>query len=316
MTQMHRRGFLLSSASVVAVATLKPWPGYGQRTSPPAEPAPASTAPVPKKYQAKAPRTQPIGPEAFQSSHDTVLRWLGGAGFLINSRGTTLMIDPVLEGYDMKVMIEEPILPKQVPHLDAVLVTHSDTDHWSVQTCKDLSPACKSYASTKYVATLMDKQQLPAKGYDIGETFKVGRVSVRLLPADHAWQNSVPQMKQRHFEPQDACGFLIDTPDGSIWATGDSKLIPEQLTMPQMDAILFHFSEDAQFHFGLEDTVKIANAYPHTPLILGHWGTVDAPDFAPFNGDPQHLIARVVNPKRIKVLAPGQPFRLKRLENA
>ena len=302
---MNRRGFVRAGAAATATALLRSV-SRGQDAGP-------VTPAGPKKYQAKAPTTQPFGAEAFGPSHNTVMRWLGGAGFLINSRGTTLMIDPLLEGFDMKVMIEEPILPRQVPHLDAVLVTHSDTDHWSVQTCKDLAPVCHAYASTQYVSTLMEKEGLPAKGYDIGETLKVGKTTVRLLPADHDWQNSFPQMKLRHFDKKDACGFWIETPDGTIWATGDSGLLPEQLTMPQMDAILFDYSEDAQFHFGLESTVKIANAYPHTPLLLGHWGTVDAPDFAPFNADPQHLIERVQNPKRIQVLAPGQPFRLTRL---
>ena len=51
------------------------------------------------------------------------------AGFLINSRGTTLMIDPLLGGFDMPIMIEMPVATADVPHLDAVLVTHSDNDH-------------------------------------------------------------------------------------------------------------------------------------------------------------------------------------------
>ena len=45
-------------------------------------------------------------------------------------------------------------------------------------------------------------------------------------------------MKLRHFEKRDACGFWIETPNGTFWAAGDSKLLPEELTMPQMDAIL------------------------------------------------------------------------------
>jgi hypothetical protein len=81
--------------------------------------------------------------------------------------------------------------------------------------------------------------------------------------------------------------------------------MPQQVQMPQMDAILFDYSEDSQFHFGLEGSVKLANAYPHTPLLLGHWGTADAPDFTPSNGDPKKLIALVNNPERIHVLAPG-----------
>lgn len=38
--------------------------------------------------QAKAPETKPFGKEAFTSSDGTVIRWLGNAGALINSRAT------------------------------------------------------------------------------------------------------------------------------------------------------------------------------------------------------------------------------------
>src|SRR6476660_6918665 len=72
-----------------------------------------------KKYQATAPPTQPFGKEAFAPAKNTTIRWLGMAGFLVNSRGTTLMIDPLLEGYDMPTLRSFPIQPKEVPHLDA-----------------------------------------------------------------------------------------------------------------------------------------------------------------------------------------------------
>ena len=81
--------------------------------------------------QAVAPPTQPFGAEAFEASDRTVLRWLGMAGWLVNARGTTLMIDPLLSGFDMPIMIEMPLAAGDVPHLDAVLVTHSDNDHFS-----------------------------------------------------------------------------------------------------------------------------------------------------------------------------------------
>ena len=77
------------------------------------------------------------------------------AGFLINSRGTTVMIDPLLGGFDMPVMIEFPIAAADVPKLDAVLVTHSDSDHYSVPTCRDLAGKTGEYHSTQYVASLM-----------------------------------------------------------------------------------------------------------------------------------------------------------------
>ena len=269
-----------------------------------------------KKLQAKAPLTQPFRAEAFRASDNTTIRWLGMAGFLVNSRGTTLMIDPLLQGYDMPLLMEFPIKPKAVPRLDAIFATHSDNDHYSVETFKDLAPVTKEYHSTVYVDSLMKNEGLHSFGHFIGDTFRVGKVSVRLTLADHAWQNDFPKPGQRYYKPGDACGLWFNTPDGSIWAPGDSRFMQEQLHMPTPDAILFYYSEDALYHSGLEGAVKIANAYPNTPLILGHWGFVDAPDFSPFNGDPNNLASRVVNRERIIVLAPGQPFTLKRLKKS
>jgi L-ascorbate metabolism protein UlaG (beta-lactamase superfamily) len=267
-----------------------------------------------KRYQAKAPPTVQIGNEAFVNSNSTSIRWLGMAGFLVNSRGTNFMIDPLLEGYDMPLLMDFPIKPKSVPQIDAVFVTHSDNDHYSVESCKDMSANVKEFHSTIYVDSLMRNDGLKSYGHYIGESFKVGKVGVQMTLADHAWQNNFPKPGQRYYSPGDACGFWFTTPDGTIWAPGDSRFMEEQLHMPIPDLILFDYSEDAAFHSGLEGAVKIANAYPNTPLLLGHWGFVDAPDFIPFNGDPEKLKKLVKNPERIIVLAPGQPYVLKKLK--
>lgn len=266
-----------------------------------------------KKYQAKPPQTQPFGKEAFGASGSTTLRWLGMAGFLINSRGTNLMVDPLLQGFDMPILIEFPIKTKDVPALDAVLVTHADNDHFSIPTNKDLLGVTKAFHSTVYVDSLMKSMSWPAFGHDIGDVFKVGDISIKLTPADHAYQNAYPKPGQRHFKNEDACGFMIQTADGTIWAPGDSRLMDQHLHLPAPDAILFDFS-DSEWHFTLAGAIKLANAYPDTPLLLSHWGSVDAPDFAPFNGDPKSLYDKVVNPERIIVLAPGQPYTLKKLK--
>ena len=231
------------------------------------------------KYQAKAPETQPFGKEAFGPSDKTILRWLGMAGFLINSRGTTLMVDPLLKDFDMPVMINFPIATEDVPRLDAVLVTHSDNDHYSIPTNRDLASVTEEFHSTVYVDSLMKNEGFPSFGHDIGDTFNIGPVRVTVTPADHAWQNAYPGTSERHFKDEDSAGFWIKTPDGTIWATGDSRLMPEHLKMSTPDAILFDFS-DSEWHFGLEGAIKLANAYPNTPLLLHHWGSIDAPDFS------------------------------------
>ncbi len=265
---------------------------------------------VSEKGQAVAPETQPFGVEAFGASDSTTIRWLGMSGFLINSRGTTLMIDPLLKGFEMPLLIPFPIAPEEVPQLDAVLVTHSDDDHYCVATTRALGPVARVFHAPTYVASLMADAGLSSVGHEIGDVFNVGAVRVTVTPANHAWQNATPGASERHFEDEDSAGFWIETPDGTIWAPGDSRLIPEHhLRMPTPDALLFDFS-DSDWHFGLEDAVRMANTYSDTPLLLHHWGTVDAPDFAPFNGDPRALYGLVTNPHRIYVLAPGEPFTL------
>ena len=160
-----------------------------------------------------------------------MLRWLGMAGFLINTRGTTTMIDP-LGGFDMPVLIDFPIAAATVPRLDAVLVTHSDNDHYSVRTCRQLAPVTAQFHSTRYVDTLMAAVGFASIGHDVGDSFDVGLVAATVPPADHAWQNESPA-SDRILQPEACCGFWLDTPDGTIWAPGDSWLITDHhLCMP------------------------------------------------------------------------------------
>jgi L-ascorbate metabolism protein UlaG (beta-lactamase superfamily) len=162
------------------------------------------------------------------------------------------MVDPLLQGFDMPIMIDMPIAAEDVPKLDAILVTHSDNDHYSVPTCRALAPVTHAYHSTGYVASLMRGEGWPAYGHGIGDAVDIGPVRVELTPADHAWQNATPGASPRVFQPEDACGFWIETPDGNVWAPGDSRLIPDHhLQMPAPDAMLFDFS-DSEWHFGLE----------------------------------------------------------------
>lgn len=81
--------------------------------------------------QAVAPRTIFMTEKDFQPIDETRIYWLSSAGVMINSHGTTLMIDPLLEGFDLPLLVEMPILPKDVPSLDGVLITHCDNDHFS-----------------------------------------------------------------------------------------------------------------------------------------------------------------------------------------
>lgn len=61
-----------------------------------------------KQGQAMPDKTQFFKSEAFEKIDHTEIRWMGNASMMINSRGTNIMIDPLLEGFDMPLLIEMP----------------------------------------------------------------------------------------------------------------------------------------------------------------------------------------------------------------
>lgn len=262
-------------------------------------------------FQAVAPKTRKMTQHDFMPTDQTIITWLGNAGAMINARGTLILIDPVLKGFNLPLLIEMPFQPEDIETCDAILITHSDNDHFSKITCQELAPKTKAFHAPHYVAGLISDLCGFSTGHDIHKTFFVNDVQVTLTPVDHAWQNEYPKYKTREFKPEDYCGFWFDTPDGSLWAIGDSRLLPEQLTQTPPDAILFDFSDSA-WHIGFENAVTVANTYPDADLILWHWGSVDAPTRKEFNGDPKALAERIVHPERMHALAAGEPFILKR----
>lgn len=265
------------------------------------------------KGQAMPEKTEKSGEDAFGEIEGTEIRWLGNASAMINSRGTILFLDPVLSGFDMPLLIEVPLAEKDVSHADAVLLTHCDNDHYSRSTCGALKDVVDEFHAPAYVAGLLrDELGIPGIPHGIGDKFEVGDVKVTLTPAWHNWQNESPKHHTREFAREDYCGFWMDTPDGSVWAVGDSRLLDEQLRMPAPDAILFDFS-DSGWHIGLQGAHRLAAAYPDSPLILWHWGSVDAPQWKEFNGNPEEFKRDVMNPERVVVLNPGEAWTLRRL---
>lgn len=263
----------------------------------------------------RAPRTQFFKEEAFTSSNDTVIRWLGVGAVMINCHGTCIMIDPMLKDANMPMLIEFPIHVEQIPFLDGLLVTHVDRDHYSFPTCFAVADRCKAFHTTQYVAEEMLIDGIQGIGHDIGDRFSIGPMQILVTPADHCWQNEDPRYRdKRRYVPKDYCGFYIDTPDGTCWMVGDSKLMEEQLHMPEPDMILFDFS-DNEWHITLDGALQMAEAYPNSELMLIHWGSVNRPDISACNANPMDLFERVKNPSRVRLVAPGEPIKLRKIQD-
>ncbi len=262
------------------------------------------------KGQAVAPRSVPITKKEFEMQDNTRIYWLGGGAAMICSHGTNILIDPMLEGFDLPMLIENPLPIDEVGKVDGVCITHIDNDHFSKRTLHDIKDRTGTMIAPGYVADVMKEEQFPVQKKEIWEEFVIGDVKGHLTPARHNWQNGSSKYNFRHWEESDYCGYWFETKEGTIWMPGDSQLLDCHMTMPDPDVILFDFA-DNEWHITLDGAIRLANTYPNADLICIHWGSVDAPNMTPFNGNPETLLDRVVNPERIHVLGAGEAFVMK-----
>lgn len=265
-----------------------------------------------EKGQAQANPSIKITDKDFNNNNHVSVYWLGGGGVMINSYGTTIMIDPLLEGFDMPLLVESVANPKEIKHIDGVLVSHVDNDHYSRPTLKDMKDAIDEVHTSYYVAGLMkDECDIQdAIGHTWLDEIQIKNVKIKFLPADHNWQNAVAKYQYRTWEKEEYFGFLLETEGKKIWYVGDSRLMDYQLKIDEPDVILFDFA-DNPVHIGLENAYKLANTYPNAKLLLIHWGCVDAPTSSAFNGNPQNIIDNIKNPERVIVAPPGFEYIVK-----
>ncbi len=154
--------------------------------------------------QVRAPVTIRIGEESFAPASDTALWWLTNAGFLINARGTRVMLDPAIalapgapdvSETGHRLLVDLPVTASQVPGLEAVLYTHGDYDHFAPASARELAAGTAAlFVGPPPVAAQLRELGLPEARVRVarpGDTFAVGAVSITPTPAEKPGATSV-----------------------------------------------------------------------------------------------------------------------------
>ncbi|MGH8314989.1 MAG: metal-dependent hydrolase [Steroidobacterales bacterium] len=146
---------------------------------------------------------------------------LGHATFLVESSGgTRIMIDPWLR--------QNPATPDVLKdptryRLNAVLVTHSHFDHSG--DAVEIAKSAKAPLISAY--EWVNAQNLPddlKMGGNVGGSFKIGDVTVHLVPAMHS---SEPSGR--------ALGFVLSFADGrSLYHTGDTWIFGDMALIEEL----------------------------------------------------------------------------------
>lgn len=270
-----------------------------------------------------APATRYIDASAFEKIDTTEIRWLAGTGFMINTRGIVIMLDPLLIKTNenpptcevgLEMVLDFPIKAQDVPKLDILLYTHSDDDHLGGETAlilEKLNPRIigPSPVFEKLVRTGVKPNLIEICRY--GDKIIIDSLEIDVLKADHPWQLQNPaRYGKRPFRLGDACGFRVKTPDGTILFTGDTRLLEEHLNMECPDVLMLDVSR-CEYHLNVKGAIALANLMSDALLIPYHYGTYYAPTIPAHCGDPEDVFANVTErEKRERRLAPGQKLTL------
>ena len=216
------------------------------------------------------------------SLRGTRITWLGHSTVLVQTRGTTLLIDPFIAN--------NPKYPKgfELPSaIDYVLLTHGHGDHIS-----DAAPVAKRLGSTvvaiyelaDYIAG-QGIDQNKTIGMNLGGTVQIGDVAASMVEAKHS---SGAQDKDGTHYVGIAAGYVLSVSGGPVlYHAGDTHVFGDM----RLIGDLYH-PEIAMLPIGGFYTMgpkeaALAARYLGAKTILPmHFGT-----FPPLKGTPEELAA-------------------------
>lgn len=265
--------------------------------------------------------SQAIPPAAFGPQEGSTLYWLGGAGFLLNCRGTIILIDPLLctaaddagiSEFGLPLRLSLPLLAAEVRRADYVLYSHADADHMGRTSARFLAELQPQFIATHYTCYHLMKAGVDPQlvcACRTADDLLLGDIRLQITPADHPWQLKALQRGGPPFRAGDCCGFILNTPDGRLYFPGDTRLMEEHLRQGQLDLIALDISQ-CEYHLGQTSAVVLANAYPQALLLPMHYGSYQS-DNPAHTGEPEDVFSRVENAaQRCRVLSPGEPLQI------
>ncbi|MEO8192298.1 MAG: MBL fold metallo-hydrolase [Gemmatimonadales bacterium] len=255
------------------------------------------------------------------------ITYIGHATLLIEIGGKTFLTDPNFDPALGRVLprVSAPGIPlHELPHIDAVFVTHAHADHLSFDSLDGLAPNVPIFAPPAIAKWLNRRGYAKVSALGPGEVVHTGDVEIRAASAMHKGHRyGVDRWRSA------ANMYLFDTKSVSCFFAGDTALTPDSTLMidhhlsPQsrrLDMALlpighapwWKLSGFRKGHLTSDDALTLFDRLGARYLIPYHWGTFDhitskAHDAIDQLRQQLHGHARNAD---VRILEPGMAFEL------
>jgi L-ascorbate metabolism protein UlaG (beta-lactamase superfamily) len=251
-------------------------------------------------------------------SEKPVIVWFGHSSYLIHSKGTNILVDPVFSGHasPMRGMIKaypgaNEYQAEDMPVIDLLIITHNHYDHLDTKTVAKLQHKIKAVYTPlgvgKSIAGCCNNKQLHITEMDWWETENVtSNITLSATPARHFSGRGLKRAGSLW------ASFVLKMHDYNIYLGGDSgydthfKTIGEKYG-PFDLAILEcgQYGKDWPFiHMFPEETVQASLDLKAKVLLPVHWGKFTLANHA-WN-EPIQLLVRAAAAEGMAITTPQQ----------
>jgi L-ascorbate metabolism protein UlaG (beta-lactamase superfamily) len=224
---------------------------------------------------------------AFQSDSSLEVCWLGHSSALIRIDGVTLLVDPVFdETVSLRVGHTDrfqpaPLSRENLPHIDAVLISHDHYDHLERSTAEYLGKKGVMYLVPLGIGAELRSWHVPDSlivDLDWWEHVRIGDVALVCTPARHSSGRTFLRANMTLWCSWTVLGshhrlyYAGDTgPTRSFYDVGE-KYGPFDITLLPIGG----YSKDwPDIHLTPEQAVDAEKALRGKLLLPIHWGTFD-----------------------------------------
>lgn len=249
------------------------------------------------------------------------ITWIGHASFLVQLDGVSLLVDPVLSGSVGPFgIVGRKVAPglafEELPHIDAVLVSHDHYDHLDLPTLVRVRAPVLAGLGMERLFHEAGLLYSPMRWW---QSQRVGDVTVTFVPSKHFSQRGLGDRNRTLWG-----GFVIQGRSATLYHAGDTAYFGGFAEIgrrfPNIDAAMLPigaydpgwFME--RVHENPEQALQAFDDLGARTFVAMHWGTFRQTD-EPLDEPPRRVEAERVRrgwpPDRVRVLAVGETLEIR-----